>query len=198
MANFAIYNWNPSRGPVNGVFIQNEVFSASGFPADKVGKLFITESGPTYASGPQVLGKRIVEFGVDAGATETDNGSITSGPTTILEYAGAGRGSVVGLAAGPNGLYFTDLYKDLNAATPVDRGASIYRLYYAGEAGVCCSSDFNGDGDFGTDQDIEAFFACLAGNCCAACQGADFNHDGDFGTDQDIEAFFRVLAGGSC
>jgi hypothetical protein len=64
----------------------------------------------------------------------------------------------------------------------------------------CGNSDFNGDGDFGTDQDIEAFFQCLAGNCCAACWegGSDFNGDGDFGTDQDIESFFRVLAGGNC
>jgi hypothetical protein len=64
----------------------------------------------------------------------------------------------------------------------------------------CYSSDFNGNGDFGTDQNIEAFFACLAGSCCAACpvNGADFNGDGDAGTDQDIEAFFRVLSGGNC
>jgi len=65
---------------------------------------------------------------------------------------------------------------------------------------VCGTSDFNGDTDFGTDQDIEAFFACLAGFCCPTCYagGSDFNGDGDFGTDQDIEAFFRVLAGGNC
>jgi hypothetical protein len=64
----------------------------------------------------------------------------------------------------------------------------------------CGTSDFNGDGDFGTDQDIEAFFACLAGNCCQTCYagGSDFNGDGDFGTDQDIESFFRVLGGGNC
>jgi len=64
----------------------------------------------------------------------------------------------------------------------------------------CGTPDFNGDGDFGTDQDIEAFFACLSGSCCPACfaGGADFNRDGDVGTDQDIESFFRVLAGGSC
>jgi hypothetical protein len=66
--------------------------------------------------------------------------------------------------------------------------------------GGCGNSDFNGDGDFGTDADIEAFFACLAGSCCATCWsgGSDFNGDGDFGTDADIEAFFRVLAGGNC
>jgi hypothetical protein len=65
---------------------------------------------------------------------------------------------------------------------------------------ACGSADFNGDGDFGTDQDIEAFFACLAGSCCPTCWqgGADFNGDGDSGTDQDIEALFRVLAGGTC
>ena len=56
----------------------------------------------------------------------------------------------------------------------------------------------NGNGDPGTDADIEAFFACLAGNCCPTCGTADFNHDGDVATDADIEAFFRVLAGGSC
>jgi hypothetical protein len=61
-----------------------------------------------------------------------------------------------------------------------------------------CTADFNADGDFGTDQDIEAFFACLAGHCCPRCGPADFNNDGDTGTDQDIEAFFRVLAGGVC
>jgi|GEM_PF-5195343 len=64
----------------------------------------------------------------------------------------------------------------------------------------CGGQDYNGDGDFGTDQDIEAFFACLGGTCCpnCFCQGSDFNGDGDFGTDQDIESFFRVLGGGSC
>jgi hypothetical protein len=61
-----------------------------------------------------------------------------------------------------------------------------------------CTPDFDGDGDIGTDADIEAFFACLAGNCCHLCASADFDGDGDLGTDADIEAFFRVLAGGPC
>jgi probable HAF family extracellular repeat protein len=65
---------------------------------------------------------------------------------------------------------------------------------------LCCSADYNCDGDTGTDGDIESFFACLAGSCPAApCTStADFNGDGDSGTDADIEAFFRVLAGGVC
>jgi hypothetical protein len=65
---------------------------------------------------------------------------------------------------------------------------------------TCGSADFNCDGDTGTDADIEAFFACLSGNCPGApcTNSADFNHDGDIGTDADIEAFFRVLGGGNC
>jgi hypothetical protein len=61
-----------------------------------------------------------------------------------------------------------------------------------------CSADFNGDGDAGTDADIEAFFKCLAGSCCTTCGSADFDNDGDSGTDKDIESFFSVLAGGPC
>jgi probable HAF family extracellular repeat protein len=62
----------------------------------------------------------------------------------------------------------------------------------------CGDADFNGDGASGTDADIEAFFACISGNCCPTCGSADFNGDGAVGTDADIESFFRVLAGGNC
>jgi hypothetical protein len=65
---------------------------------------------------------------------------------------------------------------------------------------TCGSADFNCDGDVATDQDIEEFFACLAGSCppppCS--NSADFDGDGVPGTDADVEAFFRVLAGGTC
>jgi len=68
-----------------------------------------------------------------------------------------------------------------------------------GCGGGCDTADYNNDGDTGTDLDIEAFFACLGGDCCATCpENADFNRDGDTGTDLDIEAFFRVLGGQPC
>jgi probable HAF family extracellular repeat protein len=64
----------------------------------------------------------------------------------------------------------------------------------------CCGADFDCDGDVGTDFDIQAFFACLAGVCPSPpCPyNADFNGDGDVGTDADIEAFIRVLVGSCC
>jgi hypothetical protein len=74
-----------------------------------------------------------------------------------------------------------------------------YGLWFPPGRGVNCGSiDFDGDGDVATDADIEAFFACMAGNCCHTCGSPDFNQDGESGTDADIESFFRVLAGGAC
>jgi len=67
-------------------------------------------------------------------------------------------------------------------------------------ADSCGSTDFDGDGDEGTDADIEAFFAVIGGGACptATCGSVDFDGDGDEGTDADIEAFFRVIGGGAC
>jgi probable HAF family extracellular repeat protein len=82
----------------------------------------------------------------------------------------------------------------VNSALGVDYTSSLVRGLDFGT----CSADFNGDGAVGTDADIEAFFACLGGNCCPTCGSADFNGDGAIGTDADIESFFRVLGGGPC
>jgi len=79
--------------------------------------------------------------------------------------------------------------------TDTDIGQALVRIALPSP---CGSADFDGDGDTGTDLDIEAFFACLGGDCCATCGSADFDGDGDTGTDLDIEAFFRVLGGGAC
>jgi len=88
------------------------------------------------------------------------------------------------------------LAPDMNAIA----GQQFLTLTLPTPAPDCGTADFNGDSDFGTDADIESFFACLAGACCPTCYpgGADFNADGDTGTDADIESFFRVLAGGAC
>jgi len=51
---------------------------------------------------------------------------------------------------------------------------------------------------YGTDLDIQDFFACLAGSCCSQCGSADSTGMAMSETDLDIEAFFRVLAGGTC
>lgn len=126
MAAFASYAWSPARAPVNGAFVQPSTFAGSGFPGDRMDRLYITESGPTYAAGPQALGKRIVEFALTAA------GAVSAGPSTVVEYNGIGHATAVALAAGPDGLYFSDLYKDQGAVAPADAGAQILRLRWIG------------------------------------------------------------------
>lgn len=125
----ALYNWNPPEAPVNVTFIEPGKFNGSGFPSSKFDHAFVTESGATYATGPQSRGKAISEFVIDA------NGKLTSGPRQLIHYTGSGKGTAAALAAGPDGLYFSDLYRDAGgsgafpATTP---GASILRIRYVG------------------------------------------------------------------
>ncbi len=171
MFNNALYNWVPAHAPVNITFVQSETFSGSQFPADKMDRAFVSESGPTYAEGPQLLGKRIVEFAFD------ESGQVVGGPTPLVEYIGTGRATVVGLTAGPDGLYFTDLYKDENAQTPIDAGARVWRVRYVPPAP---DGDFNQDGSWDC-LDIDALVHEIASSSNSAAfdmtQDAQVNQD---------------------
>jgi glucose/arabinose dehydrogenase len=125
MAIGALYNWPAPHAPVNIAFVQPQTFGGSGFPETQMDHAFVTESGPTWATGPQVLGKRIVEFD-----PEPDTGEFTGHPHTLVEYTGTGKATAVGLAAGPDGLYFTELYRDLGWSSPIDPGARLLMVRY--------------------------------------------------------------------
>ncbi|HYV35366.1 MAG TPA: fibronectin type III domain-containing protein, partial [Gemmataceae bacterium] len=128
MHNFAIYNWGPpAHAPVNDAFIQTSVFGGSRYPASKQDHLFVAESGSTFASGPVTNGKQITEFVIDG------SGNLVSGPTRLIHYNGTGNSTVVALAAGPDGLYFSDLYAE-NGGNPVAFGAHIFRVKWIGTA----------------------------------------------------------------
>ena len=134
MSAFALYNWSPATGPVNLAFVQPQTFGGSGFPVDKMDHAFVTESGPTWAEGQQGTGKRITEWVLDAA------GNRVLGPVPFVEYVGDGRGSCIGLAAGPDGLYFTEFYRDLNASSPTQGGGRVLRIRHGSAA------DCNGNG----------------------------------------------------
>ncbi|MBC8125542.1 MAG: PQQ-dependent sugar dehydrogenase, partial [Gloeobacteraceae cyanobacterium ES-bin-144] len=124
----ALYVWENAVGPVNLTFIQPETFGGSAFPPTKMGRAYVTLSGATYASGPQSATKCIQEFQLD------HSGAIVGTPQTLIEYNGSGKATACGLAAGPDGLYFTDLYKDLDTTGPTDTGANLLRVRYTGFA----------------------------------------------------------------
>lgn len=128
MTNFALYSWAQAVGPVNIAFVQPSTQGGSQFPADRQGHAYVSESGATWGTGPQSIGKKITEWVLDPA------GNLLSGPSTLVEYIGTGKATVVGIAAGPDGLYFTDLYKDLDYSSPIDRGANILRVRFVGDA----------------------------------------------------------------
>ncbi len=178
----ARYVWNPAHAPVNIAFVQSATFGGSQFPTSKFDHAFVSESGPTYALGQQLNGKRISEFELDA------NGNVIGSPTTFVEYVGTGRASVVGLAAGPDGLYFTELYKDQNVVTPIDAGARVFRVRFA-PAG---NGDFNGDG-FVNGADFIVWRKTLGATGLLPYSGAD--GDGDGSIDQNDYDVWRAHFG---
>ena len=128
MRNFATFNWPWPVAPIQIAFVEPERFDGSGFPASKLGSAFVTESGATWASGPQEYGKRISELvlGFDE--------STVSGPSPFAVYDGSGKATAAGLLAGPDGLYFTDLYRDYGYVSPFDAGANVIRIRWVGTA----------------------------------------------------------------
>jgi hypothetical protein len=154
-----------------------------------------------------------------------DGAALPAGPTVNITstpeaYRPTLGGAVRPLFSHPNNLRVGDQVEVLRSACvaalnttfaaldyqPLGGGRQLQLAYTDHSAFVqviaggspCWTADFDGDGDVGTDADIQAFFACVGGECCATCASADFNGDGDVGADADIESFFRVLAGGPC
>lgn len=125
----SLYNWNLTAiAPLRLDFIQQSTFGGSGFPAGKQDHAFVTLTGGTYVSGPNQA-KSIVEFAFDA------NGNVTGPPVRLIHYTGNGKATAAALAAGPDGLYFSDLYVDdtVNGAyQPAARGSHILRIRYVG------------------------------------------------------------------
>ncbi len=161
---------------MNISFIQPETFGGSDFPESVWDQAFVSESGPTYANGPQARGKRIVTFELDA------NGNRLSGPTSFVEYVGTGRATVVGLTAGPDGLYFTDLYRDQGAISPIDPGARVLRVRYVDPF---VDGDFTDDGVYDC-ADVDALVAEIA----AGSNNSFFDLNGDQSVDAaDLDAW---------
>lgn len=125
----ALYNWPLPYAPAGLAFIEPTVFGGSGFESRFYGHAFVAETGPTYATGPQGLGKRITRFNID------ENGNLIGGRNQFVAYSGTGKATVADVAAGPDGLYFVDLYRDTpvdGSYNPVASGARVLRVVYTG------------------------------------------------------------------
>jgi autotransporter-associated beta strand protein len=185
------------NGPVAGTgYDQIQVLTqnASSLPTVKLG-------GDTSATLPAIL-HGTLGYGPANGSVFwliRNENMLGTANTTTGNFVGLPEGATVPLGVFGGVTYTgTISYKGDSATNNPASGSGNDVVIY--NVRGCGGADFNCDGDVGTDADIEAFFACLAGACPSApcANTADFNGDGDIGTDADIEAFFRVLAGGSC
>lgn len=114
----AIYRWNPTVAPTAVAFCQG-----AGFPESCQGRLFVGLSGPTFKLGQTSRGKRIQMF------TLAPDGSVNS-TLDFLTYIGEGRATVLGIAFGPDGLYFTDLYGEEGFDSNGITHSNVYRVFY--------------------------------------------------------------------
>jgi len=130
---FSKFVWNPATAPVNIDFVDPASFGGSMFPPEAQDHGFVTLSGSTYAAGPLQRAKAIVEF-PDLDTLGPD-GKLLVQPNFLVKYNGTGRATVAGIAAGPDGLYFTDLYEDTGVGGATGPGANVYRVRYVGSSG---------------------------------------------------------------
>jgi Glucose / Sorbosone dehydrogenase/Cytochrome c len=113
MRSNAIFTWGPTMNPcpVGVAFSRQAVLGGSESRNEQVGgdgqnairTMYIGLMGPTRPGKNQ--GKSIVEFAINS-----KTAMLERGPEPVIQYDGEALTNVLGLAEGPDGLYFTDLY----------------------------------------------------------------------------------------
>lgn len=101
----ALYTWGPVPKTVGPVGL--EVLGRDTLGPGTQGRLFLAVCGP-HENG-ESHAKMVQEFG-----TDPDNGLLLGGPEPLVQYVGQLQGTVIGLAEGPDGLYFTDIFGEVD------------------------------------------------------------------------------------
>jgi len=97
----ALYTW----GPVNNTApVGLEILERATLGSGTAGRCYVGLYGPPAAIGAN-QGKAIVEFTLDAASA-----MLSRAPDMLVQYAGDMKATVLGLAEGPDGLYFTDFW----------------------------------------------------------------------------------------
>jgi len=97
----ALYTW----GPVNNTApVGLAILKSATLGPETAGRCYVAFYGPPAAIGAN-QGKAIVEFTLDAAT-----GMLSRPPDMLVQYAGEMKATVLGLAEGPDGLYFTDFW----------------------------------------------------------------------------------------
>lgn len=114
----ALWTWGPvnNTAPVGMLFLHRPALGDH-----SLGRCYVATYGPPGALG-ETHGKSLWEFAV-AG----DSGLLTTTPTVVLRYRGTKQATVLGLAEGPDGVYFTDFFGE-SAGEPESPVGNVWRL----------------------------------------------------------------------
>lgn len=113
----SIFWWHYTHAPTAIAFMQDGQFLD-----DFNDELFVCLFGSAHAWGPTPKGKKIVKM-----ALNNDNTAVHSAEL-FLVYEGEGLASPCGLAFGPGGLYFSDLFGEQEDGKEGPGQGNIYRI----------------------------------------------------------------------
>lgn len=112
----SLFWWHYTQGITALDFMQQDQFDN-----EYKDNLFIALFGGSFAKGRAIKGKRIVKIELNG-----DSSAVKS-CDDFVKYVGEGLSSCCGLAFGPDGLYFSDLYgEDFDSQTL--QGGTIYKI----------------------------------------------------------------------
>lgn len=111
----ALFSWGPHNNlaPVGMAFLHRNTLGEG-----TRGRLYIATYGPPAARGPN-QSKSILECELDS-----RHRLLLRSPQPLIQYVGEERATVLGLAEGPDGLYFTDFFGEVPDATTENQLAS--------------------------------------------------------------------------
>jgi len=113
----ALYTWGPNNR--TGGFAPVGLTITAGDVLTDRPSLYVGLFGSVHVPGPN-NGKRVLRFDFNP------NGHLESAATDLAVYSGSMFSSVVDVEAGPDGIYFTDLWGE--SFEPHEQGGMIYRL----------------------------------------------------------------------
>jgi glucose/arabinose dehydrogenase len=112
----SLYTWTPAIGPVGMTFLRSDSLGSK-----TRGLGLLAGYGPPGALGANHA-KVLLQLELDQSRKQL--GAL---PKVLLQYQGQGRATVLGLAEGPDGVYFTDFFGETKAESSEGLG-TVWRL----------------------------------------------------------------------
>ena len=122
MRHFALYNWDPAHAPVNIAFVQPRRSAAAASRRPR-GPCFVTESGPTYATGPR---QRQAHRRVRPGRRRQLTGSLPDRHSSSTPARARRRPP--GWRPGPTASTSPTSTRTSTTSSPIDPGANLLRV----------------------------------------------------------------------